>query len=454
VGGVLVDLVAGVSGGAAGVDVLSGFEHASGSAFNDTLVGGAATTLTGRGGNDQFVIAHASTIVADLGEGRDALQIRAGVSYRRTLDRPWTSGEGGRNDGQVIILAEGHDVDLSAVTDGLGWTLSNTGEAARLVGSQLHDTITGGADADTLSGSGGNDTLDGAGGDDIARYFGPRERYALTPAGDHYQIRDLLTHPYRDPVSGDWVRPEGVDTLVSIKAVQFSDGNAVDLESLARVDGGAGNDTLTVQGRVSSGTAPTDQTYGVIHAQFAYSGSTPVIFQAYRQTSPAAPLAGGFGEGWDSGEDIKAAISIRRSDFVYSHTGSPGFAHLDFAAGTVRADSAVSLEIDGTVFPWYGVWLTYESGPSGLKFTGAGSNSSGVRSVSAVGEISFGQPMLWGAGGADALSGAGSSDLLAGGDGNDTLTGGDGDDTLEGGLGDDIFNPGAGNDLIREGCTG
>ena len=58
-------------------------------------------------------------------------------------------------------------IDLSAIDQGRGWTLTNHGKAASLKGSIFDDVLNGGIGNDYLMGGDGDDTLNGGQGWDI-----------------------------------------------------------------------------------------------------------------------------------------------------------------------------------------------------------------------------------------------------------------------------------------------
>lgn len=80
------------------------------------------------------------------------------------------------------------------------------------------DNITGSANNDILVGYGGTDAINGGGGVDTAVYFGPLSSYTLVQNSD-----GSLTVADNRPGS-----PDGVDTLVNIETLRFTDRN-VDL---------------------------------------------------------------------------------------------------------------------------------------------------------------------------------------------------------------------------------
>ena len=85
------------------------------------------------------------------------------------------------------------------------------------------------------------------------------------------------------------------------------------------------------------------------------------------------------------------------------------------------------------------------SSTSGVVFTGALGNTTGVSVTGGTGNDSF-----VGGNGADTIDGGNGVDTLTGGDGNDSITGGAGNDSLTGGAGNDTLVGGDGNDTFAD----
>lgn len=75
----------------------------------------------------------------------------------------WTATSASQNNGTATINTAGKAVNLSAITVGNGWEVSNAGATGTtLTGSALADTLTGGSGNDVLRGGAANDSLTGA----------------------------------------------------------------------------------------------------------------------------------------------------------------------------------------------------------------------------------------------------------------------------------------------------
>jgi len=187
-----------VSDGYGGTDKLTAIEEIWGTAFNDTLQGGAGTleSFEGGAGNDSI----------DGGAGADR------VTY---MSSPAAV---------VVNLGTGTASDGWGGTD----TLANI---ESVMGSSYDDSIIGGAGNDTLIGGLGNDTLDGGAGTDTAVFSGDFDSYDIDSSGT-----DVI-------VSG----PDGVDTLRNVEFLQFDDETFTIEEGTAQADtmvGGTGDDAL------------------------------------------------------------------------------------------------------------------------------------------------------------------------------------------------------------------
>jgi Ca2+-binding RTX toxin-like protein len=149
-GSVTVSLASGATAGAAGNDVLLGFENVGGSPFNDFLTGNTGNNiLEGMAGDD----------VLDGGNGGDgASYYHAGGGVTVTLNQGATPGDANG--------ADGHDVLLNM---------------ENVYGSQYADTLVGNSASNYINGYDGDDVIDGAGGADTLVGGLGRERFVVRP---------------------------------------------------------------------------------------------------------------------------------------------------------------------------------------------------------------------------------------------------------------------------------
>ncbi len=182
-GAVVVNLATGRASGAAGDDVLTGFQGIYGSAFNDVLTGDAQDNYFAGGDGDDTI---------DGGAGWDLLSY-AGASGGVTVNMAAGTSSG----------AAGNDrfSNLEALT---GSRYNDV-----LVGSNGDDLIQGRDGNDNINGGAGNDTIHGGIGVDTVVYAGPRTAYVVTAAAGGYNVTSAA---------------EGTDTLMDVEWLQFADG--------------------------------------------------------------------------------------------------------------------------------------------------------------------------------------------------------------------------------------
>jgi Ca2+-binding RTX toxin-like protein len=189
-----------VSDGYGSIDKLAGIEEIWGSAFADSIQGGAGAleSFEGGAGNDTI----------DGGAGADR------VTY---MNSPAAVN---------VNLATG------TATDGWGGT-DTLANIESVMGSSYNDIIVGGPGDDTLIGGLGNDTIDGGAGKDTAVFSGDFDSYDVA---DSSSSDDVI-------VTG----PDGTDTLRNVEFLQFDDETFDIIEGTAQSDtlsGGAGDDAL------------------------------------------------------------------------------------------------------------------------------------------------------------------------------------------------------------------
>lgn len=247
-GGVTVDLSISYSQNTkgAGVDTLISVENLIGSAFNDTLSGDAnANRLEGGAGADVLRGgAGGDTLIG--GAGDDVLNGGAGDD---TLD-----GGDGFDIASYENATSGVRVDLGQIgtlqnTRGDG--LDKISNVEGLKGSAFADVLKGDAGDNTFEGGQGDDIIDGGEGQDTAIYNGPSSAYA-----------------WSQNANGAWtVRGEGVDTLLNIEKLKFTD-KTVTLSSTA---------TVTIEDLVPSGPIQVITTGALSDAVMSRSGQTAYV---------------------------------------------------------------------------------------------------------------------------------------------------------------------------------
>jgi Ca2+-binding RTX toxin-like protein len=289
-GSVTVNLQDGVASGD-GNDVLTNFENARGSEFNnDTLIGNAGgnrlegmggnDSLVGNGGDDTFIGSSGNDTLnggsqdffdtADYTAASGAVQVNLaagtvtgadGNDVLVSIEAVWGSTQGDlltgstsnnlfwANGGDDTVVGDAgfdlmaYDNQPTAVT--VLFSAPGTGTSTgvgndqftgieMILGSNGADSMVGSSGDETFRGNLGNDTLDGGGGFDTVDY-------RLAPAGVRV---DLRGDAYAD--LGD-----GLDTLLNFEAISGSLLHADRLfgnDSANRLDGRGGNDTLFGEG--------------------------------------------------------------------------------------------------------------------------------------------------------------------------------------------------------------
>jgi trimeric autotransporter adhesin len=407
--------------GEAAGDTYTLIERLFGSAYNDTLLAGAAAMVIGGGAGNDIII---GGVLADTLYGEAGSDTLSGGDGNDYLD----GGIGGDLlDGGAGYDSASYANATAAVGVNLGSPNQNWGEAAgdtytlieRLLGSAYNDTLLAGAAAMAIGGGAGNDII----------------------------IGGVLA----DSLYGE----AGSDTLSGGDGNDYLDGGAGgDL-----LDGGNGADTVSYVGAgagivvnlsnvaLNAGDAAGDTYYSVegIHGTI------------YNDTLVAG--AAGISLAGDQGNDT--LIGGAGNDYLYGGTGADtlngqggnDFASYAHAAGSVQVvlyDSSQNLaeaagdtfaSIEGIIGSNYNDWLVSNHASTTI-YGGAGND---------ILESLGGNDYLDGGAGDDTIRNFGGHDTLVGGAGNDTLTGWEGNDTLYGDADNDMLNGGAGSDVLYGG---
>jgi Ca2+-binding RTX toxin-like protein len=197
--GVIANLQTGVVSGGAGNDTLISIESLIGSAFNDILIGNTGNNVLNGGAGDDNIDGGAGTDTADY----------TGSTASVTVNLDITSAQN--------TLGAGIDT-LTGIEN-----LTGSGFNDTLTGDTGNNVLTGGAGNDILTGGLGNDTLNGGAGLDRVTYSGQSGTYNIARNGS------------TSTISG----AEGVDTLISVERIQFSDRTVI-LAHLGNDYGGDG----------------------------------------------------------------------------------------------------------------------------------------------------------------------------------------------------------------------
>ena len=286
-------------------------------------------------------------------------------------------------------------------------------------GSDLVDTIAGGAGNDTLAGLGGNDTLQGGYGNDV-----------------------LLGGDGDDRMAGDF----GNDTL--------DGGTGID-----NLLGGAGDDTYLVDNSADVIFDGEGLGYDKVLASVDYA-LTPKGIGGYLEELIYTGAGSFRGEGNGFAQIITGGANGDTLIGNGGHDTLNGFAGDDSLLGgdgDDRLDGGLGSDImEGDAGnDFYIVNVTsdlivenLDGGTDSVQSSASYWLSDNVENLTLTGSLAL---TGTGNGLANLITGNSGANILAGGEGNDTLLGQSGNDTLIGGIGHDRLDGGAGADLMEGG---
>ncbi len=413
-----------------------GNDTLTGGSANDMIVGGLGNdTLTGGGGVDTFIIDGGTDTITDLGiGGSDVLVVSSGATANATVGADYTATSATTNSGTAAITTAGFGVNMAAATGTNGYTITNTGAAATLVGSGFADTLTGGTGNDTLSGGAGNDTLSGGLGNDTLTGGAGVDTFNVTSGTDTLTDlgvggTDVLVVSSGATANvtvgaaftaGNTTSNSGTVTMTTagfnvnmasaIGSVGYSitnTGAAASLTGSSFADtltGGAGNDTL-------SGGAGNDTLSGGAGNDNLTGGAGADTFNVTSGTDTITDLGVG-------GSDV---LVVSSGAIATTTVGAAFTATVATANNGTATLSSAAFNVD----------LSLATGTKGYSVTNTGGAATFVGS-------SFNDTLTGGTG-ADTLKGGAGADTISGGNGADNITGGSGNDNLTGGAGADTF---------------
>ena len=469
-GAVTVNLLAGTSSGAHGIDSLIGFEGIHGGSGNDSLVGGTSSRFFPYGNQVYFGGGGDDTIIGgdtNASNWDDALYLLATGSVTVDLVAGTSSGADGNDSliniegvrgsnfddwlavgsGQFAEGMVGNDTIVGLSGGATALYHGNSPVAVNLVtGTALHaggtdslygidrisvqgnssilgndnanyfdgtswsgnDTMDGGGGNDTLMGASGSDSLVGGSGDDWASYARPIGGYE--PA----VIVDLGAGTASGP---------GNDSLTGIEGVL----------------GSALNDTLRGSAR--------DETVAGANGNDVLDGGAGNDWASYADASGAVTV------------DLAAGVSsgAHGNDILTGFEGVLGGSGADCLLGGAADETLIGgLGNDSLSGGGGNDWASYAGASAGVTVAlGAGSSAGadGIDNLTGIEAVlgGNGDDSLLGGSGTETLNGGNGNDDLAGGNGNDSLFGDVGNDTLNGGNGNDDIAAGNGNDSLSGG---
>ena len=446
-GPVVVDLAASTVTGPDGADVFTSIEGASGTGYDDQLLGDdGANRLRPRGGDD----------IVDGRGGVDTVDYSSGVTGGVTVDLAAGTATGG-NDTLISIEA--------VIGSGFGDTL---------LGSTAANRLEGGGGDDLLGGRGGQDTFDGGAGFDYVSYSAATGSVTANLAAGQATVAGTTSTLIS--IEG-FYGGSGADLITGDASANFLRGNAGD----DTIDGGAGNDIVDyaaatgavfvslAEGR-SSGSDGNDVLAGV---ESVYGGEHDDVLEGdaranlLRGRGGDDTLRGGDGADTlrgDAGADVLEGgdntlwFDIDLADYQFVGSGVTVNLVTGVAdAGPDGIDTLVGMEgafggAGNDLLVGNGGYLNFFRGGLGDDTIEAGdgydvvdyqfgSPTGGVTVNLAAGTASggAGNDQL---SGVESVWGTGFADLLIGGAGDENFRGNAGDDTLRGGGGRDTADYG------------
>lgn len=342
----------------------------SGSGGNDAVAGGAGDDLLDGGdGDDLFLVRSgdgADSLLGGLGADRvQAVNANASVVWANMSSIEIFDGAGFANF-RINGTPVGDLIDVSGVS---------LIDVERIFGGDGDDTLIGGVANERMEGGNGNDSLVGGGGDDtfLVRFGGGSDTIEGGSGNDRIFA---LSNSARI----DWSRVSGVEEVDASGrtgvVVTGGVGNdvlnlsSIKLTGVARIEGGAGNDTIT-------GSAGADTIWG---------GDGDDVF-LIRFNTVGDIISGGIGY------DTLLATS---------NSASVAWANIS-GIDAIDANGHINVNVNGT---------------------------NGNDAMNLAGILLIGVGRIDGGAGDDTIIGTGGADVIVGGMGRDVMTGGGGPDTF------------------------
>ncbi|RLL71051.1 Hint domain-containing protein [Paenirhodobacter hankyongi] len=302
-------------------------------------------------------------------------------------------------------------------------TLNGSTSADTINGNGGNDTINGNNGNDLIHGGTGNDVIDGGAGNDTI--YGDADNDSILGGTGNDLIYGGDGNDTIEGGAGDDTIYAGAgndvwlpgDTQSGSDAVYLEDGD--DYATIGwftsgtpdTIDGGAGNDTLSL-------SAPNSDTVNFGITLNDDGSATTISF----------------------GTVVKNFENVIGNSGANAITGNSAANLLDGGAGN---DTLSGMAGNDTLIGGAGE-DSIDGGTGDDSMTGDGGND-----TMSGGD---GNDTMRGGDGADSMSGGAGNDLMSGDAGNDTMSGGDGNDTLSGGTGADLISGDAGNDSLDGGA--
>lgn len=487
--------------GAAGNDTIKGTAQA------DTIIGGIGSDLLyGNGGNDTFVVTEGDTGYDRVngGEGVDTLagtaadnslrfSVFSGASRVEVIDgKTGTNTIHGSSSNNTLDFTDTQLINIAEIN----------GEAGNdtIKGSTADDTIVGGIGSDLLYGNAGNDTFvvtEGDtgydrvnGGEGVDTLFG-------TAADNSLRFSVFSGTSTVEVIDGQ----AGSNTIVGSRSNNTLDFSETQLINIARINGGAGNDTIkgsahddTIEGGVGSdllyGNAGND-TFIVTEGDTGYDrvdggeGSDTLLgtitnnsfrFSVFSGASRVEIIDGQAGENTIMGSSSNNTLDFTNTQLLMinaidggkGNDTIKGSAGDDIIIGGIGSDLLYGNGGDDT--------FVVTEGDTGYDRVDGGDGQDTLLGTDADNSFRFSVfsgastvEVIDGVAGNNTIVGSSSNNTLDfsltqlltvssidGGSGNDTIKGSAAADTIMGGVGSDLLYGNGGNDtfIVTDGDTG
>ncbi|MEV4783610.1 DUF4214 domain-containing protein [Burkholderia sp. LMU1-1-1.1] len=419
-----------------------------GSLAADTLDGGLGNdTLTGGDGDDSYLLSAPGDVIVEMaGEGLDLAVLDFAAAGTYTM---------ADNVEQVVMT-------------------TTAGVAINVVGNALDNYIGGNAGANNLAGGAGNDVLAGGAGIDTLAGGSGDDEYQVAETGDVIveQAGDGIDHVFSK--AAVYTLSANVERLIFDGTGAFTGTGNADANQLfsgssnaAKLDGGAGNDTLV------GGAGNDSLTGGLGDDQLQASGGRDTLdggagfdiayglgaFSGYKVTRPTATdtvLTDASG----------VAVTVRGIEHFYFDGVGMTLAQVQNNSGGVGNDIITGTDADDVLDGGVGADFMFGGGGDDIYMVDnvgdvvaeiAGEGLDQARVTLAAGTYVLGanveQASIMSTGAVN-LTGNASNNLLVGNAASNRLTGGEGNDTLDGGAGNDVLAGGLDGDLYLVGETG
>ncbi|SHE85017.1 Ca2+-binding protein, RTX toxin-related [Lampropedia hyalina DSM 16112] len=428
----------------------------TGSANNDTIVGGAGTNLIEAGNGNDDITGGAAADTINAGAGNDTIRGFVGADTvdggadTDTLVLDGTSLDlNNAVDGQLVDV---ENVDASTADEAVELDLSAQTEGFTITGSANNDTITGGQGIDSINAGAGNDTIIGYTADDTVNGGAGIDTLLVTEAHpiqttNDNQLVNLEKVDASGANAGVWIRldtqSEGFEVTGSAFADTLRGGDGDDTINAGNgndlIDGGIGNDSInagngndTIFNFIGHDTVDGGQGTDTLIVEQDSAADLKNAEDDHLKNVEIVEIEGPVGVEVDLGKQTEGFIIRSTAGFADTIKGSQGNDTIFGGQGNALLDGGLG---DNQLHISANFTDVSDEQIQRLQTIVLATNAL---------TVDFGNQT-------EALtikSFTGGSATITGGQGNDTITGDTGDDFITGGSGADVIYAGAGDDTI------